>query len=41
MGYASFNMPLFNSVSVLGYHMQEAGADVALELAFTISDGIK
>ena len=41
MGYALVNMPLFNSVSVLVYHMQEAGADAALELAFTISDGLE
>ena len=41
MGYASFNIPLFNSVSVSGYHMQEDGADAALELAFTIADGLE
>ena len=41
MGYASVNFPLFNSVSVPGYHMQEAGADAALELAFTIADGLE
>ena len=38
MGYASVNMPLFNSVRVSGYHMQVAGADAALVLAFTIAD---
>ena len=41
MGYASLNMPQFNSVSVSGYHTQEDGADAALELAFTISDGLE
>ena len=41
MGYASVNMPMFNSFSVSGYHMQEAGADAALELAFTIEDGLE
>ena len=40
MGYASVSMPLFNSVSVSGYHMQAAGADATLELAFTIADGM-
>ena len=34
-------MPKFNSISVSGYHMQEAGADAALELAFTIADGLE
>ena len=41
MGYASVNMPLFNSVSVSVYHMKEAGADIALELSFTIADGLE
>ena len=41
MGYASLNMPLFNSVIVLRYHMQEAGADTALELASTIANGLE
>ena len=41
MGYTSVNMPLFNSVSVSGYHMHEAQADTALELAFTISNGLE
>ena len=41
MGYALVNMPLFNSVSVSGYHMQEAGANVALELVFTIADRLE
>jgi methylmalonyl-CoA mutase len=34
-------MPRFNSISVSGYHMQEAGADSKLELAFTIADGLE
>ena len=41
MGYTSANMPKFNSISISGYHMQEAGADAKLELAFTIADGIE
>ena len=41
MGYSSVNMPLFNSVIVSGYHMQEARADAALELAFAIADGLE
>eukprot|EP00344_Euplotes_crassus_P000777 CAMPEP_0196998314 /NCGR_PEP_ID=MMETSP1380-20130617/3735_1 /TAXON_ID=5936 /ORGANISM="Euplotes crassus, Strain CT5" /LENGTH=724 /DNA_ID=CAMNT_0042414845 /DNA_START=48 /DNA_END=2222 /DNA_ORIENTATION=+ len=39
--YTSKNMPRFNSISISGYHMQEAGADSKLELAFTIADGIE
>ena len=39
--YTSDNMPKFNSISISGYHMQEAGADSKLELAFTIADGIE
>ena len=35
------HMPKFNSISISGYHMQEAGADAVLELAFTIADGIE
>jgi methylmalonyl-CoA mutase len=34
-------MPKFNSISISGYHMQEAGATAALELAYTIADGIE
>jgi methylmalonyl-CoA mutase len=34
-------MPKFNSISISGYHMQEAGADSALELAFTLADGLE
>ena len=35
------NMPKFNSISISGYHMQEAGADAVLELAFTVADGLQ
>ena len=38
--YASAHMPKFNSISVSGYHMQEAGATADLELAYTLADGI-
>jgi len=34
-------MPHYNSISISGYHMQEAGADNVLELGFTIADGIE
>ncbi len=37
--YAAHHMPKFNSISISGYHMQEAGATQALELAFTLADG--
>jgi methylmalonyl-CoA mutase len=37
--YTAQNMPKFNSISISGYHMQEAGATQALELAFTLADG--
>ena len=37
--YTATNMPKFNSISISGYHMQEAGATQALELAFTLADG--
>ena len=37
--YTARNMPRFNSISISGYHMQEAGATQALELAFTLADG--
>jgi methylmalonyl-CoA mutase len=37
--YTSQKMPKFNSISISGYHIQEAGANQALELAFTIADG--
>ncbi|GHB19869.1 methylmalonyl-CoA mutase [Pseudovibrio japonicus] len=39
--YTSTHMPKFNSISISGYHMQEAGATADLELAFTIADGIE
>src|SRR4030095_13101598 len=38
-GYTSRHMPKFNSISISGYHMQEAGATQLQELAFTIADG--
>ena len=37
--YTSKHMPKFNSISISGYHMQEAGANQALEMAFTLADG--
>ena len=39
--YTSTNMPKFNSISISGYHMQEAGASADLELAYTIADGLE
>ena len=39
--YTSENMPRFNSISISGYHMQEAGATADLELAYTIADGVE
>jgi methylmalonyl-CoA mutase len=39
--YTSKNMPKFNSISISGYHMQEAGATADLELAYTLADGIE
>ncbi|VDP88699.1 unnamed protein product [Echinostoma caproni] len=38
--YTAQNMPKFNSISISGYHMQEAGANAILEMAYTIADGI-
>ena len=38
-GFTSKHMPKFNSISISGYHMQEAGADAVLELAYTLADG--
>jgi methylmalonyl-CoA mutase len=38
--FTAQNMPKFNSISISGYHMQEAGATTVLELAFTLADGI-
>jgi len=40
-GYTSAHMPKFNSISISGYHMQEAGATADLELAYTLADGIE
>ncbi|MEJ2519303.1 MAG: methylmalonyl-CoA mutase [Desulfuromonadales bacterium] len=39
--YTSQHMPRFNSISISGYHIQEAGANNALELAFTLADGLE
>lgn len=39
--YTSKNMPKFNSISISGYHMQEAGATLDLELAYTLADGLE
>jgi len=39
--YTSKNMPKFNSISISGYHMQEAGATAAIELAYTLADGLE
>jgi methylmalonyl-CoA mutase len=39
IAYTSRSMPRFNSISISGYHIQEAGADAALELAYTLADG--
>ena len=39
--YTSQNMPKYNSISISGYHMQEAGATADLELAYTLADGIE
>ena len=40
-GFTSENMPRFNSISISGYHMQEAGATADLELAYTLADGVE
>src|SRR6056297_2244184 len=40
-GYTTKNMPRFNSISISGYHMQEAGATADLELAYTLADGVE
>ena len=40
-GYTSKHMPKFNSISISGYHMQEAGATADLELGYTLADGIE
>lgn len=39
--YTSKHMPRFNSISISGYHMQEAGATAAIELAYTLADGLE
>jgi len=41
IAYSAANMPRYNSISISGYHMQEAGATCAQELAYTIADGIE
>jgi methylmalonyl-CoA mutase len=41
IGYTARHMPRFNSISISGYHMQEAGATAVQELGFTIADGIE
>jgi methylmalonyl-CoA mutase len=40
MAFCSKEMPKFNTISISGYHMMEAGADSALQLAFTLADGV-
>ncbi len=39
--FTSQNMPKFNSISISGYHMQEAGATADLEMAYTLADGVE
>ncbi len=39
--FTSKNMPKFNSISISGYHMQEAGATASIELAYTLADGVE
>jgi methylmalonyl-CoA mutase len=41
IGYAATRMPRFNPISISGYHMQEAGATLVQELAFTLADGLE
>jgi len=41
IGYSAAHMPRFNPISISGYHMQEAGATAAQELAYTLADGIE
>lgn len=41
MAYTAAKMPRYNSISISGYHMQEAGADSALELSYTLADGLE
>jgi methylmalonyl-CoA mutase len=39
--YTAAEMPRFNSISISGYHMQEAGATADIELAYTLADGLE
>jgi methylmalonyl-CoA mutase len=39
--FTAQNMPKFNSISISGYHMQEAGATADLEMAYTLADGLE
>ncbi|OQY02225.1 MAG: methylmalonyl-CoA mutase [Desulfobacteraceae bacterium 4572_130] len=41
IGFCSQNMPKFNTISISGYHMMEAGADSVLQTAFTLADGVE
>ena len=41
IGYTAEHMPKFNSISISGYHMQEAGANLVQELAYTLADGLE
>ena len=41
IGYCSTHMPKYNTISISGYHMMEAGADSALQAAFTLADGLE
>ena len=41
IAYTAEKMPKFNSISISGYHMQEAGANLIQELAFTLADGLE
>ncbi len=41
IGYCSKNMPKYNTISISGYHMMEAGADSVLQTAFTLADGVE
>ena len=41
IGYCSENMPKYNTISISGYHMMEAGADSVLQTAFTLADGLE
>jgi methylmalonyl-CoA mutase len=41
MAYASKNMPKYNTISISGYHIMEAGADSVLQTAFTLADGVE